>query len=149
MGTVRATSIATGSVVNADIATGAAIETSKLVHQHVFSIDFNFDDSDTPTTKEMTFYCPTGQSTIKEAKALLVDTGSSTAISFDLEISGTTCLTATIDFTNSDANLTPKTGTLASTTVNAGQYLTAIMTVTSATGATGGKMQIVVDSPFV
>ena len=149
MGQVNAASIATGSIVNSDIATGAGIETSKLVHQHVFSIDFNLDDADTPVTTEMTFYMPTGTATIKEVKAWLVDTGSSTNIDFDLEINGTSALTGVVNFTNSDTNQTSKSGTISTASVTATQYLTAVMTVTSATGALGGKMQVIVDSAVV
>lgn len=149
MGQINSTSITPGTIVNSDIATGAGIETSKMVHQHVFSIDFNLDDADTPVTTEMTFYLPSVASTIKEVKAWLVDTGSSTNIDFDVEINGTSALTGVVNFTNSDTNQSAKSGTIATSSVTASQYLTAVMTVTSATGALGGKMQVIVDSAVV
>lgn len=149
MGTVNATSIATGSIVNSDIATGAGIETGKLVHQHIFVVDFNLDDADTPVTTEMTFYIPAGNSTIKSVKAWLVDTGSTTDIDFDVEIDGTSALTGVVNLTNTDVNMTPTSGTIATASAAGGSYLTATMTVTSATGALGPKMQIVIDSPAV
>ena len=149
MGQVNAASITPGTIVNSDIATGAGIETSKMVHQHVFSIDFNLDDADTPVTTEMTFYLPTGASTIKEVKAWLVDTGTTTNIDFDVEINGTSALTAVINFTNTDSNQSAKSGTISTSSVAAAEYLTAVMTVTSSTGALGGKMQVIVDSVVV
>ena len=149
MGQINSTSITPGTIVNSDIATGAGIETSKMVHQHVFSIDFNLDDADTPVTTEMTFYLPSVASTIKEVKAWLVDTGSSTNIDFDVEINGTSALTGVVNFTNADTNQSAKSGTIATSSVTASQYLTAVMTVTSATGALGGKMQVIVDSAVV
>jgi len=149
MGQINVTSITPGTIVNSDIASGAGLETSKMNHQHVFSIDFNLDDADTPVTTEMTFYMPTGAATIKEVKAWLVDTGSSTNIDFDIEINGTSALTGVINFTNSDTNQTSKNGTIATSSVTATQYLTAVMTVTSATGALGGKMQVIIDTGSV
>lgn len=146
MGTVNATTIATGSIVNSDIAVGAAIETSKLTHQHVFTIDFNLDDADTPVTTDVTFYIPTGNTTIKEVKAWLVDTGTSTDIDFDLHVNGLSVLVGAVNVTDADSDQTPTNATIASALVTGGNWLTAKMDVTTSTGALGPRMQIVVDS---
>jgi len=133
-----------GSVTNAAIQASAAIDYDKLDHLVEIPVNFGFDtDTTPPTTKSFPIGMPSATGVIRYVKAWMIDTGSSTSITFDLHKAGSTCLSSTIAFTNSDANITPKSGTISSSALAKDtDYLQAIMTVSSGTDAHGPNMVI-------
>ncbi len=133
-----------GSVTNGAIQASAGIDYDKIDHLVEIPVNFGFDDTTTPpTTKSFTIGMPCAAGVIRYVKAWMVDTGGSTSITFDLHKAGSSCLSSAIAFTNSDANITPKSGTISSSALAADtDYLQAIMTVTSGTDAHGPNMVI-------
>jgi hypothetical protein len=133
-----------GSVSNGTIQASAGIDYDKLDQLIEIHVDFGFDSSTTPpTTKTFPIAMPCAAGVIRYVKAWMIDTGSGTAIAFDLHKAGVSALAATIDFTNTDANITPKVGTISSSALAAGtDYLEAVMTVSSGTNAHGPQMVI-------
>jgi len=135
------------SVTNGDIQAAAGIDYDKLDHLVEIPVTFGFASGDTPTTKTVPVAVVGGTGTIRYVKAWLKDTGSSTNISFDLHKgaaggASSTVLSAAIPLQNTDADATPKNGTLSSSSLADEDYLEAVMTVTSSTGATGPMMVI-------
>jgi hypothetical protein len=127
----------TDSITNAMIKSGAAIDASKLkilIQPHT---DFGIDAASTPTTKTKVVYVAYGAATVRGFHATLNDTGTTTAVSFDLKKNGTTILSETADIAHTDADRTVVNGTLSSTALVAGDVLTMVMTVSSSTGAQG------------
>ena len=133
-----------GSVSNGTIQASAGIDYDKLDQLIEIHVDFGFDSSTTPpTTKTFPIAMPCAAGVIRYVKAWMIDTGTGTAIAFDLHKAGSSALAATIDFTNTDADITPKSGTIDSSTLTKDtDYLQAIMTVGSATDAHGPTMVI-------
>lgn len=142
MGQVTQTTLIAGTVVNADIAAGAGIEASKLIHQSSPWTTFGFSPTGTPTTTSRTLFVARSSCVIRDVIAMLVADGSSTSIAFDLQKNGVSVLSAAITITNTTGDNTPVAGTLITTALSSGDILTAVMTVTSSTGATGPFMQV-------
>ena len=132
------------SVTNGTIQASAGIDYDKLDHLVELHIDFGFDSTTTPpTTKTFQVAMPCAAGVIRYVKAWMIDTGSSSNITFDLHKAGSTCLSGTIAFTNTDANITPKTGTISSSALAKDtDYLEAIMTVGSGVDAHGAMMVV-------
>ena len=151
MGTVNATSIATGSVVNSDIASGAGISASKLQHQQIITIDWGYTDAaGSIAVQDRTFFIASGNGTIREVKAWCVDSGTNTDIDFDLEVNGSTILTGDITVVHGTGDQTAVSGTVSSGSLTAGDYVTAVIKlVTQNTGALGPRMQVVIDTSYV
>lgn len=127
------------AVVDASVSSSASITASKLQLCHKPGTAFGFVIGGTPTTREEIVYVctqPNG-ATVSAFHATLNDTGTSTNITFDLKKNGTTILSATVDFTHSDADKTIKDGTISSASLADGDILSIAMTVTSSTGAQG------------
>lgn len=116
---------------------------TKTRHLHKEGTEFGLAIGGTPVTAERTIFIATSSGSVRHFRAALKETGSSTGITFDLKkypvgtSSGSSVLSATADFTNSDADNTPKAGTISSAPFVAGDRFTALMTVSSATGAAG------------
>jgi len=139
----------TGTFVNTDIAAGAGLDASKLKHQSVYWTDFNFDDSDTPTAKNSTMLIMDGVGEIISAKAWCVDSGTTTDIDFDLHVNGSSVLSAQINVVHGTGDNVAVSGTIASGSLIAADIVEAqIALVTSSTGATGARMQIVVNHNY-
>ena len=153
-GSLSATTITptAGSIVDSAVAAGAAIDADKLEHIHRYHTDFDYEFDAAPAAdKEKIVYRARGAGTIREVGALLIDTGTTTDVKFDLQKASAgsdtfgTVLTGTIDFTHADTDNTAKTGTLTSATVVAGDVFRLDMVFTSATEAHGPLAYIEVD----
>jgi hypothetical protein len=128
-----------GAVGNLHISNQALdiIGTDKVQPTYKHGTCFGFAIGATPTTREEIVYVAQSTGTIRGLNALLNNTGSSTAVTFDLKKNGTTVLSATASVTNSDSSKAIKTGTLSVTTFSAGDVFSIAMTVSSSTGAQG------------
>ena len=95
--------------------------------------------ADAPVTKTVVLFTADKAGKITDVGAGLDDTGTSTAISFDIKIrGGTSLLAATIDLTHADSDRTEESGTISGTgAYAAGDVIEAVMTVTTAVGASG------------
>jgi len=150
MGSVNATTIQAGTIVNTDIATSAGISASKLQHQQMAVANFELGDTGTPVVSEQTLLHASSAITIREVKAWLVDSGTTTDIDFDLEVDGASVLTGDINIVHGTGDQVSVSGTISSASVSSGSVITAVIkTVTSSTGATGPKMQIIYDAAYV
>lgn len=151
MGQVNSTTITSGTVVNGDIANGAGISASKLQHQHVMMADWGYADTDgTVAIEDHTIFIASAAAEIREVKVWLVDSGTNTDIDFDLEINGSSCLTGDINVVHGTGDQTAVTGTISSGTLVAGDYVTCVIkTVTQNTGATGPRMQVILNTTYV
>lgn len=116
---------------------------TKTRHLHKAGTNFNTVVGDTPTTKECIIYVATAAGTIRNFRAVLEDTGTSSSMTFDLKkyatggSSGSSVLSAAVSFTHSDTDNTPKAGTISSASYAAGDVFTASLTVSSSTGSVG------------
>lgn len=143
-----------GSVTNAKI-TGSAsspIDADKLEFIRTIPCDFDVDANAAPSTdKFKVVYRAKGTATVRSYTAILLDTGTSSNIKFDLRkatagsASYSTILSATVDFTHADTDNTAKTGTLSNSALVAGDVLVAFMDYTSATGVLGPVVFLEVD----
>jgi hypothetical protein len=150
MGSVNATTIQAGTIVNTDIATSAGISASKLQHQQMAVANFELGDTGTPVVSDQTLLNASSAITIREVKAWLVDSGTTTDIDFDLEVDGASVLTGDINIVHGTGDQVSVSGTISSASVSSGSVITAVIkTVTSSTGATGPKMQIIYDAAYV
>ncbi len=127
-----------GAMLDAGIGAAAAIQASKNEHFRVKETTFNFDESETPTTKTVTIgRCNGATGTLKFFRCRLMENGSSTNIDFDLKVNATTVLSAVVNVDHNDADGTVLEGTINDAPLAVGDVITIVMTVTSATGATG------------
>lgn len=138
-----------GVVSNSNIAAGAAIDADKLQHIHKVAIDFGVAPDAAPSADvEVVAFRADGSGTIRSVKALLIDTGTSTDVSFDLKkaaegsTSFSTVLSSTIDLTHSTTDNTATSGTISAASFVAGDVFQAEMDYTSATGALGPLLVI-------
>lgn len=136
--------LAANSVTNSNVKSDAAVAVTKTQHLVAASTDFGIaaDAAPSATVKKVIFTA-NGACTIRNFKATLRDTGTSSSLTFDLQKATagsatlTTALSAVISFTHSDTDNTPKSGSLSTTTLAAGDMLVAVMNYTSATGVLG------------
>lgn len=131
-----------GSVTNAAVQAGAGIDYDKVDHLVEVACNFGFQSTDTPTAKTFPIAVVGGTGTIRYVKAWLHDTGTTTDIDIDLHKgsaggAGSTVLSAAINLTNADTDATPKDGTISSAALADNDYLEAVLTVTTSTGAQG------------
>lgn len=117
-----------GSVTNADLATNRIED---------YFTDFHVDVDATPVAKSPAVTICRAAGTIKYVYFALDDTGSTTDIDYDCKKNGTTVLSGVVNFTNSDSDGTNKAGTLAVTTVAAGDRISMDVAITTSTGALG------------
>lgn len=136
--------IPAGAVSDTQIAAAASIDADKLEHLHKVGSDFGVAADAAPAADtEKIVFVASGTATIRTFKALLIDTGTTTDVKFDLQkapagsTTFATVLSATVDFTNSDTDNTTKSGTISSASLVAGDVLQVVMDYTSATGALG------------
>ena len=102
----------------------------------------------TPVTKSIIRHVASQAGSVRGFHALLVNVGTSTSVSFDLQKNGATILTTPIVITNANSNYQIVDGVLASTlaaTLAANDILTIVVTATSTTGALGPYCWFVVD----
>lgn len=133
-----------GSIADRHIEDAAQIDESKLRHVHTLKTNFGFDAGGTPTTKTVILHKAGAAGKITGCRALLFDSGTTTAIAFDVQVNGVSILSATIDLVHGTGDKVAVAGTLAvnPTSIAADDLITAIMTVTSNTGALGPFMEV-------
>ena len=132
-------------ILNGDVSAGAAISASKLQQQRVLTTDFDLDRGDTPVAADKTVFVAPSGGTLVRFGCMLANTGTTTDIDFDLQINGTTVLTAPVNITNTESNDTIVNGTITGSVVNAGDVISVVVTVTTSTGAQGPFVQIFMD----
>lgn len=138
-------SLGTGSVLNEMISDATEIDADKLEHIHVMGTNFDLAIGSTPAAREEIVFVASGAGTIRQFSCLLNDTGTSTDVTFDLKVNGTTVLSAGVQITHSDADGTVKTGTISSPTLAADDIVSISLAVTSSTGAQGPFAQVHID----
>lgn len=145
-----------GSITNAHIGASfsSPVGASKVTHIHKVWTDFGVaaDAAPAADTYKIIFRARAA-CTIRKVSALLLDTGTSADVKFDLRKatagseSYSTILSATIDFTHADTDNTAKNGTVANASLVAGDVLVAYMDYTSATNMQGPAMFVEIDEP--
>ena len=132
-----------GTVTDDAMSANSPAGVTKTRHLHKAGTSFGFDVDDTPTTKEFIIYVATAAGTVRNVRGMFEDTGTSSGITFDLKkyatggSTGSSVLSAAISFTHSDADNTPKAGTISSASYVAGDMFSILMTVSSSTGTVG------------
>jgi len=114
---------------------------TKTRHLHIKGTHFNTVIGDTPTTKEVIIHRAAAAGTIRNVRALLEDSGTSTSIAFDLKKyqagTGATVLSSVITVVHGTGDCTAVAGSIATAPYIAGDVFAISMTVTSSTGALG------------
>ncbi len=149
MGQIDAGTITQATIVNADIAAGAGIAASKVVHQQVATTDFNLASTATPTAQKVVVYIARGVATIRDFAGVLMDTGTTTDIDHDLLINGVSALSAQVNHTNADTDGVPKAGTISTSALASGDVVEIQQIITTSTGALGGAASVRIDSNHV
>lgn len=126
-----------GTVVDESIASSAAIDADKMQHVYKPGTNFGFTTTGTPTSRHELVYVASQAGTFRGFGALLLNTGSSTSITFDVKKNGTTVLSSVVTITNADGSGTVKAGTFSVTAFAADDRISIDMAVTSSTGAQG------------
>lgn len=143
-----------GTVTNAKVSGSASspVDADKLEHIKTIPCGFGVDATAAPSADVVwPIYRARGSATIRGFDAILLDTGTSSDVKFDLlkatagSATTSTVLTGTVDFTHGDTDNTAKSGTLSSSTLVAGDVLWAKMDYTSATGVLGPAVFLTVD----
>lgn len=124
-------------IVTDDSVAAGAIDADKLQHAYKKGTNFDLAVGGTPVTREETIFVASTAGVIRGFHFTLTDTGTNTSIAWDLKKNGTTVLSGAGSSTHADADRQVKDGTLSVTTFVADDHFTAVMTVTSATGAVG------------
>lgn len=127
----------TGQVEDEHVSNSTEIDADKLQHLHKAGTNFDLAVGGTPATREETVFVASAAGAVRGFHATLTDTGTTTAIAFDLKKNGTTVLSGTVDFTHGDSDREVKSGTVTGVAFAAGDHFTIAMTVTSSTGALG------------
>lgn len=152
--TAGSMTLSSGSVTNSNVAAGAAISATKVVSLHKATTDFGLSSEDAPAAVDkVIIYRAHGSATLRRVSAQLLNTGSTTTSNvFNVyrvpagSTSETTVLNAALTVTDSDTNNTAQTGSLAITSLAAGDILVAEMVFGSAgTGAVGPLLTVEVD----
>jgi len=126
-----------GDIIDEHVSSAAAIAVTKIKHAYMPGTNFGFVIGGTPTTREEVVHVAASAGTIRGFHSMLNDSGTNTAIAFDLKKNGTTVLSAPISAVHGDGDRTVLDGTLSVTTFVADDVLSISMTVTSSTGAQG------------
>ena len=138
-----------GTFVDTDFALGAGLQASKMKHQDQKTIDFHLASNGTPVTRTVTAFRAQGPGSLRAFAAFLTVTGTSTSVVFDVKVNGSSVLTSTITIVDTDANEQLFTTTFNAATLNSGDIVTVIMTVSSASGAQGPVALLYYDRDYV
>lgn len=127
-----------GLITDATIASNAAIQSSKMKHIYKAGTNFGFQSTGTPSgLVEHIVHVTSGTGRIINFNCLLVDTGTSTSVSFDLLVNGVSVLSSAVGITEADADGVVVQGTVLTDTLTVDDIITIEMNVSSATGAYG------------
>lgn len=126
-----------GSVSNSQVAAAAEIDADKLEHLYKPGTNLGLDSDATPTAQTKVVFVATGACVIRAFHCVLVDTGTTTDVDFDLLINGVSALSAVVNITNADADGLVKDGTINTSALVADDIVTIDLAVTTSTGALG------------
>jgi hypothetical protein len=136
-------------VLDGDVSAGANIAASKLQQQRFIQTSFDLDRADTPVATHKTVCIASNSGTLKTFTCSLADTGTTTDVSFDLKVNGSSVLTAAVNITNSETDDQGYGGTITSTSISAGDVISIDLAVTTSTGALGPFAQVVFNETAV
>lgn len=139
-----------GSVTNAAITGSAGIDYDKLDHYELIVTNFDLPIGTTPAAREEIVFVARTAGVIRSFHAGLNDTGSSTNIDFDLNVNGSTVLSAVVNVDHGDADRLNVAGTISSSTLAAGDVVSvSLEDLVATTGAQGpfAVIGISYDSP--
>ncbi len=129
--------------------------TTKVRHIHRAGTNFATAVGGTPASREEIIYRARTAATVKNVEAVLEESGTSTSITVDLKVynaanpAGVSILSAAISLVHGTGDWTAVAGAIASAALVAGDILTLVATVTSATGANGLFAHVEIDEPLV
>lgn len=125
--------IASGTVTNAMVASGAALDTAKMLHRYKASVR-----QATPAAlTELVSVCNGLTGTIRSFKCVSAVKHTSGSTTIDLKKNGTTVLSSTVVLDSGNTNYIAESGTLSVTTLVAGDVLSVVVTISSPVSATG------------
>lgn len=129
----RTMKVAAGSVDNAAVSASAAIDPSKLGHQH--RIGYGQPNTAATTETRPIFVCrgATGATLAIHAGSIVAAIGAAT-VTIDLKKNGASVLTGVITLNNANTARVAVAGTLATTTLVAGDWLELVITATAGGG---------------
>lgn len=131
--TCRELGVPDGTVDNAGVAADAGIEDTKLQHQHRIGFDQPNTAATSETRAKFRCYGATGIIRAFHAGSIAAAVGDST-VTVDLRKNGVSVLTAVITLDNANAARVAEAGTLAITTLVAGDVLEIVTVATIGTG---------------
>lgn len=129
--------IPSGIIVDADIASNAAISVDKMKHSYKRATNFDLPIGGTPVAREEIVFVADAACTLRGFHALLNDTGTTTDVDFDLKVNGVSVLTGTVNITNANSDRQVVDGVLSSTSLSADDVVSISLAVTTSTGAQG------------
>ena len=134
-GNLAATSmnLPSGSVSNAQVTSNAAIDAAKVNHAKQAGTDGGLGLAGTFDPKHVIVFVATSAATIHKFQAVLNGACTTGTAGFDLNINGSTALSAHVTFTSADAAKLVKAGTLSSTVLAAGDIVSIEFTDDSGT----------------
>ena len=124
-----------GVVTNESVASNAAIDADKMQHCYKPGTNFGFTTTGTPTSRHEIVFVASQAGTVRGFGCLLLDTGSSTSITFDLLKNGTTMLSSVFTITNATAYGQVQGVVPSVTSFAADDRISINMAVSSSTGA--------------
>lgn len=126
-----------GIILNADVASNAAIAVEKIRHEYKPGTNFAKSFDSTPVDREEIIFVADNAGIIRGFHAILYDTGTTTDVDFDLKVNGVSALTGTINITDANSDRQVVDGTLSTTALAADDVVTIELLVTTSTGALG------------
>ncbi len=132
--------IPSNTIVNEDISSTAAIQSSKLLISHKPTLNFSKNvNTDPPTAREEIIYVAHGAATVTGCHCLLWDTGTSTDVTFTFRkyVGGVSSVLATQTITDADSDKEVFDPTVSAPTLTVDDIVTVEVTFTATTGALG------------
>ncbi len=127
-----------GSILNAAIGAAAGIDYSKLDTMDLYVENFGLNIDDAPAVHEPIVAVARSAGTIRFFYAGLYDTGTSTDLDFDLNVNGSSVLSAVVNVDHGDADRANVAGAISSATLAAGNVISvSLEDIVSSTGALG------------
>jgi len=127
-----------GAVTNAAVVASAGIDYDKLDHYELILTNFDLPIGTTPAAREEIIFVARSVGVIQSFHAGLNENGSSTNIDFDLNVNGSTVLSAVVNVDHSDADRTNVAGTISSAALAVGDVVSvSLEDLVATTGAQG------------
>jgi len=127
-----------GSVTNADIASAAGVDYDKLDHYELVVCNFDLPVGGTPAAREEVVFVARSAGVLQSFHAGLVNTGTATvSCDFDLNVNGTTALSADVNVDHNDSDRENIAGTISSSALAAGDVVSISLESVTANDSTG------------